>query len=445
MLAVAMAAAPQHSIPKRCGSWAAMKGAYRLLSNHDIDPDAMQEPHRVRTRRRCAEHRRVVVAHDHTEIDLTFHRKVKGRGFIGDGRGMGFLQSTALALTPQGEVIGLLHQSWFNRPERPTGETAAARALRWRESQAWTEAIAAVGEAPEGCRFVHVADREADDFANFAASLGTGSDFVIRVQHGDRRLAGDASGFGGGSLRAAAEAGRVLGQRVLEIGAHRDQKNILTSAGRTATVELRAAEVSVKPPAGTAAAKAKAAPLQLRAVLVREIDPPADAEPVDWLLLTNLPCETAAAAWEAVDFYRCRWVIEEFHRVEKDGCLLEDAQLDDVRDFHRLAAITGVVAVRIMELRDAARAAEKDPDRDTPAVLRTLVEPGMAAVAALKNKLEPAALTVRQFFRCVARQGGHPGRKRDGMPGWKTLFKGWYDFEQMAVGYDLARQQGNCG
>lgn len=51
-----------------------------------------------------------------------------------------------------------------------------------------------------------------------------------------------------------------------------------------------------------------------------------------------------------------RWIIEEFHRVEKEGCRLQATQLDDASDIGRLASITAIVAVRLLQLRDAASA-----------------------------------------------------------------------------------------
>jgi len=48
----------------------------------------------------------------------------------------------------------------------------------------------------------------------------------------------------------------------------------------------------------------------LWAVQVSEVAPPAEAEPIEWLLLTTVAVETVDAAIERVQWYSCRWGIE---------------------------------------------------------------------------------------------------------------------------------------
>ena len=49
-------------------------------------------------------------------------------------------------------------------------------------------------------------------------------------------------------------------------------------------------------------------------------------------------------------------------------------------------------------------------------------------------------LTVQCFWRAVAQQGGYLGRRRDGPPGWKTLWKGWLYIQTLLEGIHLAQQ-----
>ena len=53
------------------------------------------------------------------------------------------------------------------------------------------------------------------------------------------------------------------------------------------------------------------------------------------------------------------------------------------------------------------------------------------------GQLAPEALTPSRFYRLIARRGGHVGRKHDGPPGWKTLWRGWYDISLIAQGVEL--------
>ena len=48
----------------------------------------------------------------------------------------------------------------------------------------------------------------------------------------------------------------------------------------------------------------------LWAVQVREVEPPAEGEPSEWLLLTTVAVQTVDDAIERVTWYACRWGIE---------------------------------------------------------------------------------------------------------------------------------------
>ncbi len=126
-VATAVSAAPQHSLPKACGDWADTKGAYRFLNNRRVTPDAVQTPHRDRTRTQCAHYPIVLNIQDLTDLDYSHLHKTQGLGPIGNGQGRGLLQHTVLAVTPQREVLGLLHQTWTICPTVPEGETRDQR------------------------------------------------------------------------------------------------------------------------------------------------------------------------------------------------------------------------------------------------------------------------------------------------------------------------------
>jgi Transposase DNA-binding len=111
------------SIPQAAASWTDAVGAYRFLSNPDVDPHAIQRPHRERTRKACAARPKVLAVSDITDLDFTGRTGISGLGRLGDGRGQGLQQHTTLAVDTNGDLIGVLHQKWYPRPEAPEGET----------------------------------------------------------------------------------------------------------------------------------------------------------------------------------------------------------------------------------------------------------------------------------------------------------------------------------
>ncbi|MFL5696121.1 MAG: IS4 family transposase [Ktedonobacteraceae bacterium] len=47
-------------------------------------------------------------------------------------------------------------------------------------------------------------------------------------------------------------------------------------------------------------------------------------------------------------------------------------------------------------------------------------------------------MTIQQCWHAIARYGGYLGRKSDGPPGWKTLWRGWLHIQTLLEGVHLA-------
>lgn len=425
------------SIPKRCVGWAELMGAYRLLSNDAIDPYEIQSPHHDLTRVVCADHDVILAVSDITDLDFTGRTNISGLGKLGDGRGRGLQQHTVLAVDPCGDTIGILDQRWYKRPESPEGETRHQRQSRWCEPDVWADAARSVGTGPNGCRLIHVADRGADNFAMINTCFELKVDFLIRATHD--RLVNDKSTHLWKHISGCPELGRMQVQvSAQRSGLPRDRRT-----ARKATVALRIGSVQINPPPNDPR-HADAPTRHVTAVYVREVNPPRgkDVHPVEWMLLTNEKATTLSDAHRLTEWYSHRWVIEEFHRVEKEGCGLEKTQLDHAQDIMRLAAVTGVVAVRLLQLRDMADT--DHPDHNNPAALHTMVGPEWIEVIAMLTRTNPAKLTPHHFWKTIARQGGWIGRASDPRPGWKCIWRGWYDIRLIVQGTLLVKERMRC-
>ncbi len=96
--------------------------------------------------------------------------------------------------------------------------------------------------------------------------------------------------------------------------------------------------------------------MTLWAVWVHEPNPPAGAEPIDWMLLTDLPLTTAEQAWEKVQWYCRRWGIEEWHRALKNGCGVEQREFKTAEHLQRVLAFDLIVAWRVLACVKLGRA-----------------------------------------------------------------------------------------
>ena len=102
---------------------------------------------------------------------------------------------------------------------------------------------------------------------------------------------------------------------------------------------------------------------QLRLWVVRawEPEPPPGSEAVDWVLLTSWSVDNALAARQVTRWYECRWLVEDFHQCLKTGCRLEQSQLDHQADLERLLRFVAPLAIRLLQLRQAARYHSNQP------------------------------------------------------------------------------------
>jgi hypothetical protein len=128
---------------------------------------------------------------------------------------------------------------------------------------------------------------------------------------------------------------------------------------RTAVVQVQWASVTIQAP--SAGCKKSWPPLTLQALWVREFHPPAGVEPIEWMLLTDLPITTAEQAWEKVRWYGRRWGIEEWHRALKNGCGVEQREFKTAEHLQRVLAFDLIVAWRVLACMKLGRALPQLP------------------------------------------------------------------------------------
>jgi len=404
-------------------NWNDLRGFYRVCNQETATLQAIQGPHWQQTRQEMAKHALVLILHDTSEMDFTEHTALQGAGPIGDGRGRGFLQHNSLAVIPEPkQVLGLAYQQWCVRKEAPKNERSAQRKRRQRESQLWLRGIEATGRPPQECRWVDVGDRGADIYEAMAAAQAQGHDFLFRVTQNRQ-------------VWTTPERGKLTNLRDYACGLPsqgRDTVDIPSRggrAGRQAEVELAAAPVWIPAPAET---RQRAAQPVVAAWVVRiwEANPPPGVEALEWILITSVATQTVDELRTRRDWYACRWMIEVFHDIEKNGCSEEDRRFETAERMEACLAILSVVAVRIFQLRTAL---ESQPDEPAKQVAT------QEEINVLRRFLEQkgSSFTVKDFVRGVARLGGFLGRKHDGAPGVKTLWRGYQRLQDLLLGYQF--------
>ncbi len=424
---------PGGTLPDKVNSPASLKALYRLMDCKEVTHRSVLESPRQRTLEKMAvAEGTVLVIHDATELDYTGLRSIATLGQIGNGGNRGYAAHNVLAVVAETrEVLGLAFQHLAKRPKVTKKETRKECRQRVdRESRWWTIASKQIPAPASGRVQVEVADRGADvlEFLDFMES--TGKQYVVRSKHnrcislenGEQTKLHDFA-------RKLPEAGR----RSVEVGATAQH------AARTATVSVSYAKVTLlipKQPRG----EVRGVPLTTWGVRVAEIDCPTDAEPLEWILLSNVPVNGLADANQRIDWYQCRWIIEEYHKALKTGCQIEDMQFTTEDRLQPAIALISVVTVSLLQLRDASR----QPDAEARPATSLFPVLLVTVLSLWRYGKQRTDLSVHEFCYALARMGGHQNRKGDHRPGWLVLWRGWTKLQAMAEHASaLARER--CG
>jgi hypothetical protein len=181
--------------------------------------------------------------------------------------------------------------------------------------------------------------------------------------------------------------------------------------------------------------------LSLTVVDVREINPPAGVEPLHWRLLTTHDVANTEDAWRIVEWYKRRWLIEQFFRVLKtQGFKLEDSQIGTADRLLKLVAIAAKAAVITIQLVQARDGRGRQPvhlafNATEIAVLTALNQQLEAKSKRLKNPHQPDSLAWAAWI--VGRLGGWDGYPSSKPPGPITFKHGLEYFSAVAAGWSL--------
>ena len=414
-LAVQVAARPDGSTPDQTETWAALKGAYRLFNADDVSFQAIIAPHCRHTREACQPGDVKLLLNDTTELDFTSHRGTRGLGPIGNGGGRGFFIHSGLMVDAMtGCIDGMAGQEVFYRAAAGTkrGAKNTRRRDPNRESAVWGRLIDRIGPPPLDVKWLHVCDRGADDYEVFLRALRQGSGFVIRAAKLHRHV----QTLDGRKL--------PLAKFLDELPSHGERDIAVKAAAkqpaRTARVALRFAEVILPLPKVITPwirEHPLTEPLRVGVVELREIAPPKGCTAIRWVLYTTEPVADETAANAIINYYELRPTIEDYHKCYKTGCHVEKRQYETAERLERVAGLLSLVAVRLLQMRTAAR--------DTPNEPAAKVAPNhwIEMLRAVRNIPVAKELTIRDFVRQLAGLGGHLLRKSDGEPGWITLWR----------------------
>lgn len=132
-----------------------------------------------------------------------------------------------------------------------------------------------------------------------------------------------------------------------------------------------------------------------------------------------------------------RWLVERYHFVLKSGCLVERLQLETAERLRRALVVYSEVAWRLLWLTYEARA---HPEAPCTEVFDELTW-RLLWVADCPTAVVPVTPPdLRTAVRKIAMLGGFLGRRGDGEPGVKTLWRGLRRLNDIVATYRILRK-----
>ncbi|MFC1759580.1 IS4 family transposase [Planctomycetota bacterium] len=417
------------SINAACDGWGDTIAAYRFFDNPAVEPERILAPHVEATKRRMKEHPVVLVIQDTTELDYTSHAPDDARHLNKVSR-LGLYDHTHLAVTPDGLSLGVVGVEYFDREAESLGKARQRENLpiEEKESIRWLDGYRLASQLDNDCpetQVVSVADREADIydiFVEWQENTAT-TDFIIRARIARSTLERDpdAGRAAYRKVRDEVAASELRTTRVLDLRGTPKRK------ARRAELEIRAIQVTVKPPH----ARSRLPVVVYNVVLMEEVNGPGDGTDVSWLLITSLPIDTVEDVLRVVDYYVARWTVEVFFRVFKTGCRVEEIQLEKLSRLKNCLAFYKIIAWRIMYLTYMNRECPSLPcdavfdDCEWKPVWRVVT----------KTELPQTPPSLSEFMSLLARLGGYNNRAKEHPPGPQPIWIGLRRMTDFAIAW----------
>ncbi len=433
---------PTLSIPAACQGLAETMAAYRFCDNDKTTAANVLQPHYDATIERVRMHEVVIVAQDTTEVELVRkHERVGGP--LNDESRWGLYVHPLLAVTPERVPLGLVAAKiWsrdpqeFAKSQQEKRKARKAKPIEEKESVRWLEgyqSTCALAAQTPTTMIVAVADSEGDIYECLQAGALGEAEYIVRGCQ-DRAVLDDECRL----LLQTLACKAVLGQMKIRVSkreastADKTKKRKLPRESRIAQVTVRAAKVLMRGPGRPGG---KLPNMYVNAILVKEENPPAGEEAIEWLLLTSLPVETFAEVTTVLDYYCCRWEIEIYFRTLKSGCKIEELQFERQDRYEVCLALYMIVAWRVLHVLMLGR---QCPKMRCDAVLAEAEWKSVWVI--VTNKAAPAkAPLLMDMVKMIAELGGYLGRKHDGPPGPQTMWIGLQRMRDFAIAWSAFR------
>lgn len=429
----------ESSIRQASNDRAAQKAAYRFLDNENVTEQELISA--------CCERaeilskgKNVLVLNDTTEINLQRHRgrieSGTGIGLVGNNTDIGFFVHLGLVVDIDAyQAIGYSSINlWSREIDKDTKENRGYRKLpvEEKESYKWIKCCDdSTKVLKDAASVTVVGDRESDLYELFTDAQKQNTHVLARNRI-DRRTSE------GGKLYEILKNTVLCGSYKIQVsGDKRKQKQ-----KREALLEVKYSEVTIQKPSN----KKDERPENVKVWIV-EAREPNKQDGICWRLLTTHEVTTFEEAVQIVEWYQMRWFIEQVFRLLKNkGYQIENSELGTGWALRKLTLLLLQNVLRVMQMLLAYNSTSEEEDAglaftsEEIECLTLLNKRNEGKTEKLKNPYRPNSLKWATWI--VARVGGWSGYKSQRPPGPITLKNGLDKFNQIYIGWMMAKDVG---
>lgn len=330
------------SIPQAFKRWGDAKAVYRFLGNEKVNSVAMLSSELNKWSEDRMRNQSVILAlHDTTEVNLTGNRSHDNLGCLSADFQKGFFVHSTLLCSETGIPQVVFYQHYWNRDPEMLHRKKERKYLpiEHKESNRWIEGIERIKEYfkkyPE-TKVINICDREGDIYELLSTANKGNSDYIIRSCN-NRKLQNDED-----KIWDRLKREKVHGTYNIEV------YDAQTMQNRKATISIRWLQnISLSPTYRKGQAMK---PIKVNMVYLEEINCPKGTNPISWKLLTSLEVGSLKQAIKICNYYKYRWRIESFHFVLKQGCKIEDLQLEDPHNLQNAIALYSILSCRLLSM-----------------------------------------------------------------------------------------------
>jgi hypothetical protein len=395
-------------------------------------------PHRERTVRRMQGQKTVLCVQDGSDLNYNNLDQCEGLGEIGSNqtgaKSRGLHLHSTLAIAPNGLPLGVLRAQCIAPQGKSLGEDRPAFEIPIEEKKTfvWIDHHRDLVELSAGMphtRLIDVCDREADFFEFFDEQRRNPCvDLLVRAKY-NRNITEEPFKLFEAVRRSPAQGYvRVSIPRQSARPKKSRQRARAKRAGRTADLAVRYERIQLRP----AHYHVDKAPIDIWTVHALEENNSPKEKAVEWFLLTTMDITSIEDAERCLRWYCLRWRIEDWHRVLKSGCRIEDMAHETAERLRRAIAINLVIAWRIMLMTLLGR---ETPILPAEVLFSDIELRTLRAYAKKKHLTLPSLLG--EAVLLVAKIGGYLGRSNDPPPGHQLLWHGYTEFQFMCLGFAL--------